>query len=154
MATVYTDSQNYTDIANAIREKNGTTDNYLPSEMAAAITAIPVNPSTDDANAIAADIRLDKTAYVKGKKVEGTMPTLTIMSFTSTNVSKIGANINVVGTIKNIGYSSGGASGRAEFLANILGDSTADKVVKGSTFSSENGVAVAGTMENADEISY
>lgn len=37
MAKVLTDSQNYTDIANAIREKAETTATYKPSEMAVAI---------------------------------------------------------------------------------------------------------------------
>lgn len=40
MALVITDTQNYVDIANAIREKNGSEDTYMPSEMAAAIQAI------------------------------------------------------------------------------------------------------------------
>lgn len=40
MALIYTDSQNYTDIATAIRGKLGTADTYLPSEMAGAILLI------------------------------------------------------------------------------------------------------------------
>lgn len=40
MATVTTNNQYYTDIANAIRGKNGTETQYKPSEMAAAISAI------------------------------------------------------------------------------------------------------------------
>ena len=40
MSIVLTDSKHYTDIANAIREKNGKTDTYKPSEMAAAIEEI------------------------------------------------------------------------------------------------------------------
>ena len=40
MAKVITDSQHYTDIANAIREKNGESTQYKPSEMATAIQAI------------------------------------------------------------------------------------------------------------------
>lgn len=40
MAIVTTDNQHYTDIAAAIRSKNGTKTQYKPSEMAAAISAI------------------------------------------------------------------------------------------------------------------
>ena len=40
MALVLTDSKNYTDIANAIREKIGSADTFLPSEMADAILEI------------------------------------------------------------------------------------------------------------------
>lgn len=40
MAYVKTNSQHYTDIANAIRSKNGLTTQYKPAQMAAAISAI------------------------------------------------------------------------------------------------------------------
>lgn len=40
MAKVLTDNKHYSDIADAIRAKNGTEDTYKPSEMAAAIGAI------------------------------------------------------------------------------------------------------------------
>lgn len=40
MAKVLTDSQNYTNIANAIRDKLGVSDTYKPNEMAAAIETI------------------------------------------------------------------------------------------------------------------
>lgn len=42
MAKVLTDSQHYTDIADAIRAKNGTENTYKPSEMAVAIEALPI----------------------------------------------------------------------------------------------------------------
>ena len=37
MAMIATDNAHYADIASAIREKNGGTDTYKPSEMAVAI---------------------------------------------------------------------------------------------------------------------
>ena len=40
MAKVLVNENNLTNIANAIRGKNGTTTTYKPSEMAAAISAI------------------------------------------------------------------------------------------------------------------
>ena len=42
MAHVYTEEQNLVDIANAIREKNGTDNTYAPSEMAGAIRDLKV----------------------------------------------------------------------------------------------------------------
>ena len=45
MSYVITDRQNYTDIANAIRGKNGSTDTYTPAQMATAITNIPSSPA-------------------------------------------------------------------------------------------------------------
>lgn len=41
MAIITTDNQHYMDIADAIRIKNGSSDTYLPSEMAQAIIDIP-----------------------------------------------------------------------------------------------------------------
>lgn len=46
MGKVMTDSQHYTDIANAIREKNGSSDTYLPSQMAGAIRALDASGGT------------------------------------------------------------------------------------------------------------
>ena len=48
MAIVITNDKHYTNIANAIREKNGETTTYKPEEMAAAIEAITSgNPITE-----------------------------------------------------------------------------------------------------------
>lgn len=47
MATkVLTDPQHYTNIANAIREKNGTSDSYTPADMANAILEIEIGGSS------------------------------------------------------------------------------------------------------------
>lgn len=48
MAIVTTDNQYYTAIANAIRGKNGTETTYKPSDMAAAITALPTGGGSLD----------------------------------------------------------------------------------------------------------
>lgn len=48
MANKITNTQYYSDIANAIRGKNGLTDTYTPAQMAAAITAIPSGGGGDD----------------------------------------------------------------------------------------------------------
>ena len=46
MGRVMTDSQHYTNIANAIREKNGSSNTYLPSQMAGAIRALDASGGT------------------------------------------------------------------------------------------------------------
>ena len=51
MAYVMTDESNYEDIADAIREKLGTSTTYLPSEMAAAVRSIPSATTVSSANA-------------------------------------------------------------------------------------------------------
>ena len=46
MAKVLTDPQNYQNIANAIRGKNGSSSTYSPSQMASAITNLPTGGDT------------------------------------------------------------------------------------------------------------
>ena len=51
MGIVFTDEQNYQDIADAIRSKNGSSDTYLPSEMADAIMDISGGGSSNPEDA-------------------------------------------------------------------------------------------------------
>lgn len=62
------------EIADAIREKEGSSGFIPASEFANRIRALQTGMDTYDADATAADILQGKTAYVRGKLITGTIP--------------------------------------------------------------------------------
>lgn len=140
----------FTDIADAIRGKDGSTGTMKPTEMPGKIAAIETGTDTSDATVTASDLASGVVAYGKDGKVTG-------------NVSTVNSNQTWYGPNA---YSSVHASStavqmthefqepvmfRANSAINVIrpisdfGDATAADVATGKTFTSKAGLKVTGT---------
>ena len=126
-------------LANSINNKTGSslTSNSTVDEMAAIINSIKtLEQATADANATASNILVDKTAYVNGAKITGTMP----------NKGAVTASLNCGGSYTiPAGYHNGSGKVTANSLSSqTSANATAKDIIKGKT-AWVNGSKITGT---------
>lgn len=80
----------FTDIADAIREKMGNIATIVADDFPDVIRNIQTGVNTFDATATAADITINKTAYVNGEKIIGTLITQSYYTGTSDPDNSLG----------------------------------------------------------------
>ena len=122
-------------VATAIRQKTGGANLIsFPDEYISGIESLT---NTNDANATAADILANKTAYAKGQKLYGSLP------------NKGEANIELTDlTTKTVerGYYSGGTA--------KIADAESAKIIPENIKSGVTVLGVEGTLESGPSASY
>lgn len=126
-----------TNTADAIRTAEGSTNAINPQDFEIKITALKLSVQTADANATAADILANKTAYANGQKLYGSLP------------NKGEANIELTDlTTKTVerGYYSGGTA--------KIADAESAKIIPENIKSGVTVLGVEGTLESGPSASY
>lgn len=152
----------FTDIADAIRAKDGSTGTMKPTEMPGKIAAIETGTDTSDATVTASDLASGVIAYGKDGKVIGNI--ITMDSGGRTNGTGEESLLYMEESSSTIvTYSpaltsplllKAGAHQIAHASANRFGDATAADVAAGKTFTSTAGVKVTGTGKLATADGY
>lgn len=140
-------------IAAALRAKGIDQNPIYPEQFASLIGMIETGIDTDDADAQATDIAKNKTAYVGGKKITGSVTDVKAGSTTQNgNFSLTGFDATAVHTIRiintfanNILFREGGRL-QLSMDSSEFGTATTADVLSGKTFTGASGLKKTGTL--------
>lgn len=145
-------SELFTNIANAIRGKDGTTATITPTDFASRISAIETGVDTSDATATASDMANGVTAYVNGEKVTGNVATFQLDpchiadSIRQSDPYIVMTKSNNPNQLYRAGTGISVVTDKSNF-----GDATAADVASGKTFTSSAGLKVTGSLSEVTQ---
>lgn len=151
----------FTDIADAIRAKDGSTGTMKPTEMPGKIAAIETGTDTSDATVTASDLASGVIAYGKDGKVTGNVSVITGSStYNATYIQYLGTpGVNDFKPVLNYQFGQDVMFKKDSYInlsrpGSDFGDATAADVAAGKTFTSTSGLKVTGTGKLATADGY